>query len=180
MPILVALAASIASVSGPPSPSTASSDQARAVHTVDDATESLQRDAARHRPARGDGAAGARPQGNPGEWITPDDYPPAALRISASGNTRFRLDIDASGRVAACTVTQPSGNADLDTATCATLTKRATFVPARDRKGRAIASTYSSSVNWQIPVDGPASSPCLLATPSLPSDIGVAGVQTCP
>jgi TonB family protein len=168
------LVAAVAAVAGA-QPQATSVDQAQGVRTADDV---MQAHAARNRLPRSGLASGVRPRNSPGEWIRPDDYPPAALRASASGMTRFRLDIGTNGQVVRCTVTQSSGNGDLDTTACAMLTKRAGFVPARDRKGRAVASTYSSSVNWQIPADAP-SSPCVIATP-LPGDIAVTGLPVCP
>lgn len=95
----------------------------------------------------------AKPVGSPGAWISSGDYPVSALRIMAQGKTRFRLDVDARGHVAGCIIVQGSGTAALDTATCALLTARANFTPATDRTGRPIASTYSSSVFWQVPED---------------------------
>ncbi|HEY0315184.1 MAG TPA: hypothetical protein VGC28_02850, partial [Sphingomonas sp.] len=32
----------------------------------------------------------AKPADNPGDWITPDDYPPSALRENVTGAVRFR------------------------------------------------------------------------------------------
>ena len=93
----------------------------------------------------------AKPASNPGEWITAYDYPSAALKAKKSGKTGFLLAVDPTGHVTACTVTQPSGTAALDETTCALLTTRAQFVPARDRNGVAIASTFASAVSWRLP-----------------------------
>jgi TonB family protein len=94
---------------------------------------------------------GLKPASNPGEWITPDDYPPAALRANMKGNTAFLLAVDATGHVTGCTITASSGFTVLDQAACTLLVARATFIPATDRRGRNVATTYSSSVRWQIP-----------------------------
>lgn len=96
-----------------------------------------------------------KPAGNPGDWITPDDYPPAALRANRSGMSGFRLSVDTAGHVVGCTITSSSGSADLDQSTCQLLTARASFVPAMGRDGRAAAATYSSAVRWQIPRGNP-------------------------
>jgi protein TonB len=109
--------------------------------------------------------AGARPAGNPGDWVTPDDYPPEALRAGAAGMTGFRLDVDESGQVTQCTVTNPSGTASLDQAACASLKARAHFTPAISKAGKAIASTYSSAVRWSIPIDTPPSASMANCTP---------------
>ena len=102
--------------------------------------------------------SGAKPAGNPGDWVTSDDYPPEALRANAAGMTGFRLDVDESGQVTQCTVTKPSGTASLDQAACASLKARARFTPAIGKTGKAIASTYTSAVRWSIPIgdDAPA------------------------
>jgi len=126
------------------------------------------------------GTTGPRPAGDPATWIVPDDYPPAALRALTAGTTRFRLAIDANGRVAGCTVTQSSGDADLDATTCTLPTRRATFTPARDRKGHALAASYSSAVIWQIPAGAPDPSQCHVVPAGTPGDIAVTGVPTCP
>ena len=92
-----------------------------------------------------------RPTGNPGTWVTANDYPAAALREEAQGAVRFVLGVAADGSVTDCTVQESSGNAHLDTATCELIRARARFTPAKDSAGQAIAGTWSSSVRWQIP-----------------------------
>jgi TonB family protein len=94
---------------------------------------------------------GVKPAVSPGTWVTSEDYPVSALRAGIGGKTGFRLAVDTQGHVSGCAITHSSGNAALDTATCALLSARAQFVPATDRHGDAIASTYMSSVRWQIP-----------------------------
>lgn len=93
----------------------------------------------------------ARPRGNPGRWITNDDYPVAALRAGQSGITNFTLDVGADGAATACHVTLSSGHAVLDTRACALLMRNARFAPARDAGGCPAPSTYSSRVRWEIP-----------------------------
>lgn len=94
---------------------------------------------------------GARPKGNPGLWVTPNDYPAADLRQEHSGVTRFRLEVGADGKAKDCTVTGSSGHPGLDQAACARLLARARFDPAIDSTGARLAGSYSSSVRWQIP-----------------------------
>lgn len=104
-------------------------------------------------PPKPSQAVGAKPKGTPGEWVTPDDYPPGALRNNEAGVTGFKLDIDGSGKVTNCTVTASSGFPDLDQTACRLLPRRARFSPAKDASGAGMASTYSSAVRWQIPKD---------------------------
>lgn len=102
-------------------------------------------------PAEAVDASQPTPAGDPGSWILPGDYPFEALRAHASGKTGFRLDIDETGSVLGCSVTQSSGSAPLDDATCTLLKQRAHFAPAKDQQGRGINGEYMSSVSWSLP-----------------------------
>lgn len=92
------------------------------------------------------------PRGNPGTWVTTNDYPSRALREERTGTTSFRLDYDASGRPSNCAITRSSGSPDLDQATCDNLMRRARFKPG-SRDGQPVGGTFSSSVRWEIPKD---------------------------
>lgn len=94
---------------------------------------------------------GARPAGNPGKWVTNQDYRPRWIMEEMSGRAAFTLAIDARGRVTGCTITRSTGHAPLDAATCDLVTKRARFDAARDSSGKPVAGSYSGSVTWQIP-----------------------------
>jgi TonB family protein len=69
------------------------------------------------------------PSGNPGNWATTMDYPARALAEQREGTAKFRVDVDATGKVTACQITGSSGHTDLD----------------------AIAGNWASSVRWVIP-----------------------------
>lgn len=90
---------------------------------------------------------------NPGGWVTDADYPSAALRSGDEGTTRFKLDVDGSGKVTNCTVTGSSGSALLDSTACNLLRRRARFTPAQDDAGNKMAASYSSKITWKIPKD---------------------------
>ncbi len=92
----------------------------------------------------------ARALGNPGLWITPDDYPSRALRESWTGVTRLHLVIGSDGRVATCAVTASSGHPELDTVACAKVAERARFTPARDASGAQTDGSYDSAIRWQV------------------------------
>ncbi|WP_442947151.1 energy transducer TonB [Novosphingobium sp.] len=92
------------------------------------------------------------PKGNPGSWVTTNDYPSRALREERTGTTGFRLEYDATGKPTNCTITRSSGSPDLDDATCQNLMRRARFKPGT-RDGQPVGSVYSSSVRWEIPKD---------------------------
>ncbi len=92
----------------------------------------------------------ARPLGDPGAWITPNDYPARALREGWSGVTRLHLVIDRDGHVSTCTVTASSGHEALDAVACEKVTRRATFTPARDGTGAAREGSYNGAIRWEI------------------------------
>lgn len=96
-------------------------------------------------------AISAHPRGHPGDWVTPNDYPSQDLREGNQGVVRFRLDIDARGKVTGCTVTASSGFPRLDAAACAKLSARGRFDPASDENGAKVAGSYASAVRWTIP-----------------------------
>jgi len=94
---------------------------------------------------------GAKAKGNPGTWVTNDDYRPRWVAEELSGTARFTLQIDARGKVTGCTITRSTGHPALDTATCDLVSKRARFDAARDGNGKPVAGSYSNSVRWSIP-----------------------------
>lgn len=94
---------------------------------------------------------GARPAGRPGLWVTTNDYPTSDIRQGNEGTVAFRLAIDAGGKATRCEIVRPSGHPGLDAATCAKLTQRARFEPARDASGARVAGSYAGTVRWEIP-----------------------------
>ena len=96
-----------------------------------------------------------RARANLSEYFSADDYPETAARRGIEGTTGFRLDIGADGRVTHCVVTISSGDPALDSATCSVLLSRAEYTPARDARGRAIASTDTGRVTWRLPAPAP-------------------------
>lgn len=98
-----------------------------------------------------DGTQPPFPSGDQASWVTTDDYPEAAWAEHRYGVTTMELTVGRDGRVTGCRVIISSKSSDLDTAACAALTERARFEPARDRRGRAIAGTFTKRVRWQLP-----------------------------
>lgn len=93
----------------------------------------------------------AIPKNYPGLWANTNDYPSKALQEEREGTTAFSVKVSKDGTVTNCTVTESSGHADLDEATCSNVSKRATFYPAQGKKGRPIEGSYANRVRWQIP-----------------------------
>lgn len=104
-------------------------------------------------PPKPNEAAPVKPRGNPANWLTTDDYPPAALRAGEAGRTKFRLTIGVDGQVTGCSIVVSSGFGELDQTACRLLQRRGRFAPAKNAAGVAIASTYTSSVLWRLPQD---------------------------
>ncbi len=102
-------------------------------------------------PQATDQSRGSMPAGQPGSWLTNDDYPGASLRGGEMGTVQFELDIDARGRVMGCRVTGSSGYWNLDERVCAMMPRNASFKPALDATGAPIASTFKSRFIWAIP-----------------------------
>lgn len=91
-----------------------------------------------------------KPKGRPGEWVTRNDYPAQDLREGNEGTVRFRLGINAEGKVTSCTITGSSGFPRLDNTACAKLSQRGRFEPATDGNGAKVAGTWYSAVRWSI------------------------------
>jgi len=93
----------------------------------------------------------ARARGDVRGIFSDDDYPADAQRAGQEGTVQAKLDIDTSGRVARCTIIRSSGHASLDASTCKILLRRARFVPAQDRNGKATSDTYvTPPVTWRL------------------------------
>ena len=96
-------------------------------------------------------ASPAKARGNPGSWVTSDDYPSRALREEREGVTTISFTIGADGKVTNCNVTASSGSPDLDQATCTNFVRRARYTPAKDAAGNAMSTNSSQRIRWQIP-----------------------------
>ena len=93
----------------------------------------------------------AKPRNDPGAWLRDSDYRPTWIRREYMGVAKFRLDIAATGQVTGCRILGSTGHSELDDATCKLVERRAKFEPARGKTGEPVASSYVSSVRWQIP-----------------------------
>jgi protein TonB len=93
------------------------------------------------------------PRGNPGSWVTPEDYPSSDLRAENQGTTSFELSVNGDGRATDCKVTNSSGFSSLDQRACQMLMRRARFRPQLDGNGNPMPFTYRNRVRWQIPKD---------------------------
>lgn len=99
------------------------------------------------------------PTNDPGTWVLGEDYPREELLNEVSGITTFKLSVDQTGKIVGCEIAASSGSATLDAVTCALVTSRAQFTPAKDARGRAVAGSYSNRIRWTIPNPGPLTMP---------------------
>ncbi|MBS0475728.1 MAG: energy transducer TonB [Proteobacteria bacterium] len=93
----------------------------------------------------------ARPIGNPGTWLTSNDYPSQALVEYKDGLVNFRLTVNETGKVSQCHILRAVNESLFAKTTCLLLTKRARFKPARDTAGNAIAGYFVSWVRFGLP-----------------------------
>lgn len=100
-------------------------------------------------PPRVSQAAGLK--GNPAQYFSSDNYPPAAARAGAQGRVVAKLNVGTDGRVSGCQITTSSGNSDLDDTTCRIARSRIKFTPAKDEAGQPLASVYTLPVRWVLP-----------------------------
>lgn len=86
-----------------------------------------------------------------GAFMTDADYPADALARKEQGMVAISLTVDARGKVSGCRETQSSGSTSLDEATCALMTRRIRFKPARDASGNRVAGVSDTRFTWRIP-----------------------------
>lgn len=61
------------------------------------------------------------------DFATADDYPAKAVREAREGVTGYALTVSPDGKITDCLIVNSSGHADLDSATCDVLRRRARF-----------------------------------------------------
>ena len=102
-------------------------------------------------------AAPVQPSRQQSGSIRQEDYPEAALQVRAEGTTEVRLVVGPDGRVTGCAVAASSGNAALDSTTCALAQRRLRFAPALDAAGRPTTERRTHRVAWRAPGETPLS-----------------------
>ena len=93
-------------------------------------------------------ATAPKPIGNPGEWISSDDYPSGLPDAGSQGIVFFRLAVDANGKVTSCHIQRNTGSDAFEHAICDLFAKRARFKPALDKQGNPMASYWRSEVRF--------------------------------
>ena len=87
--------------------------------------------------------------------ISNDDYPTAAMRDGTAGTTLIVFDVGIDGRVHDCGIGESSGSVVLDNQSCALVTERFTYTPAKGADGSAKMEARSQRIVWKLP-DAPA------------------------
>lgn len=103
--------------------------------------------------------AGARAAGQPAIADvkscapTREDYPRAALRAEATGSTRIRFAVDATGKLGGLDIVKSAGHSRehkmLDRVAADKLAE-CRFTPGMDENGRAIGGTFDVEYVWKI------------------------------
>lgn len=94
----------------------------------------------------------AEARGNPGSWVTTDDYPPSAIRDGVQGTSQLTFDINAQGRIENCRVTASSGSALLDDTACKLVMRRGRYTPAKDASGNPTpGGSKTLRFTWRLP-----------------------------
>lgn len=90
------------------------------------------------------------PKGEYERLFKDDDYPDKLVEKGVQGSVGALLTIDANGAVTACRAIESSRTVELDELTCTIFRKRAKYVPAIDKSGKAVPAMTYFRVNWMI------------------------------
>ncbi|MDO9488033.1 MAG: energy transducer TonB, partial [Sphingomonadaceae bacterium] len=78
------------------------------------------------------------------------DYPRSAAKSGAGGAVVAFFDVQTNGRATNCRISESSGHADLDAATCRLIEKRFRYRPAVDAQGRPVVSEEGWRQTWWL------------------------------
>jgi hypothetical protein len=91
------------------------------------------------------------PIGNPGQWITSNDYPQTMLVAGQRAIVDFRVLVGQDGKPTVCLIQATTTPKEFDDAVCKSLMHRARFLPALDSDGAPTASFWSNRVVFVMP-----------------------------
>jgi len=96
-------------------------------------------------------ARGVSPD-NQGRWAAriQENYPATAVRREIEGQVGVTVQVGTDGRVSSCTVSRSSGESILDDAACQGMERYARFNPALNAAGDPIASSFSTTIVYQL------------------------------
>jgi len=90
------------------------------------------------------------PSESPENWIRSKDYPTKMLRAGQPALIQFRLNVDKEGNPSDCHIQETTRAKEFDDAVCKSILKRASFLPALDKDGQAMASFWRQQVHFKI------------------------------
>lgn len=93
------------------------------------------------------------PSNDMATWARPSDYPAGMVLNKTTGLVRFRLNVDASGKVDGCRVVSLTNSPQFAAITCGLLTSRAKLTAAIGADGKPIRSFYISRIRWLLVQD---------------------------
>ncbi|GAA4773614.1 hypothetical protein GCM10023219_21130 [Stakelama sediminis] len=82
--------------------------------------------------------------------ISDDDYPAAARKAGEQGRAVVGYTVDTHGTPVDCTIVKSSGSQTLDSTTCALVTQRFRYKPARDKAGKPVVEHRVQGVTWGL------------------------------
>ena len=86
--------------------------------------------------------------------IAKEKYPAAALAAGQQGRTTFMLDVDETGKVFGCEITDSSHFSELDQQACA-IAREWKFEPALDANGKPSDGKSAHMLYWRLPKSAP-------------------------
>jgi hypothetical protein len=89
------------------------------------------------------------------DWISPNDYPPAALRKNEFGYVGFSVLVGPDGKPEKCDVTAPTAFNDLNDLSCSLVMRRGRFKPAAGPDGNPAYGIFRSWASWMVADDLP-------------------------
>lgn len=82
--------------------------------------------------------------------ILDSDYPRSASRARAGGTVTVAFTVQTDGHPSGCRIMKSSGNAELDSTTCALIERRFRYEPARGPDGKAVPSVTGWRQSWWL------------------------------
>ncbi len=101
--------------------------------------------------------AGATPAlATDADKLLADNYPPESRRLGEEGSVGLKLVVDGNGKLVSCTVSQTSGYARLDRASCdIMLIHVVRMVPPKAVDGRRGRAVKEAKIDWTLPAGTP-------------------------
>lgn len=90
------------------------------------------------------------PKTSPGTWAVPSDFPASDLRARTNAIVRFRLMVDAEGKITSCKIQDATRSDSLAVKTCELMTQRGAFKPALNAAGQPVAGYYTNAIKWVV------------------------------